>query len=518
MKRILLVDDEHFVRVGIKSNIDWKKNGFVIEDEAENGAEALEKIMCRMPDIVFLDITMPVKSGLEVLKEVRERGYKGYIVMLTCHEEFRLVQQAMRFGADDYVLKNDLIGDKMLHFLTQIPESRFQEVSRASQDEPEDILGRTENKINFLKNALCFGGMEMEYFLASKERYDLKLAGTQVYLILIQIRDLKKIMKRYEGGDTQVLFHAVDNMTEECLKKRKEYEHFWMNPDRHVILLTFSHEVSEVKIYDYISQIISQLVYSFEAILNIEATIAVNRTSSESEDLNDCYENALHLLEQEFFYKGRHVFSSQEYFTEADIDELEQLMSAGRRQDERLENLICRYLEYNKKKRQLLNRNKIFKVINHYLVQDYVKLGKSWSPILEECESSDDMIRILADHEEEMLRNRENSGYGHVVSQAVKIIDAELDQEIMLESIAGRLGLSASYFSRIFSKETGTNFSTYLTEQRIEKAKLLIRTTNLKFYEIAEQCGFNSAVHFNNMFKKICGITPNQFRNGVQTK
>ncbi len=89
----------------------------------------------------------------------------------------------------------------------------------------------------------------------------------------------------------------------------------------------------------------------------------------------------------------------------------------------------------------------------------------------------------------------------------------DLREKTSLEEVAGRLGISAGYFSHIFSEEVGESFSRYMIRQRIEKARKLILTTNLKYYEIAEQCGFSSPVHFNNTFKKLCGMTPNQYRN-----
>ena len=93
MTSILIVDDEHFVRMGIRSSLDWEKYGYVVAGEAENGIEALEKIRSLNPDIVFLDITMPEKNGLDTLSEARQEGYRGYIAMLTCHEDFRLIQK-----------------------------------------------------------------------------------------------------------------------------------------------------------------------------------------------------------------------------------------------------------------------------------------------------------------------------------------------------------------------------------------------------------------------------------------
>ena len=64
-----------------------------------------------------------------------------------------------------------------------------------------------------------------------------------------------------------------------------------------------------------------------------------------------------------------------------------------------------------------------------------------------------------------------------------------------------------------FSKKaTGENFSSYLTRIRIEKAKLLLKNTDLKVYQIGEDVGFRSIYYFNRVFKQITGITPKEFR------
>ncbi len=70
--RILIVDDEPLVRVGLKSSYDWEGNGFEIAGEAEDGEKALRMIEDLKPDIVILDIKMPKKDGLQVLEELRE--------------------------------------------------------------------------------------------------------------------------------------------------------------------------------------------------------------------------------------------------------------------------------------------------------------------------------------------------------------------------------------------------------------------------------------------------------------
>lgn len=86
------------------------------------------------------------------------------------------------------------------------------------------------------------------------------------------------------------------------------------------------------------------------------------------------------------------------------------------------------------------------------------------------------------------------------------------DKELSLIKVAEYVGLNEKYFTNRFTKETGENFSAYLTGLRMQKAKELLKTTNFKVYEIAEMVGYQNPEHFNRMFKKINSISPMKYR------
>ncbi|CAI6077809.1 response regulator [Cohnella sp. JJ-181] len=105
MYKVLLVEDETFVRESVKEIIRWEEMGFTLAGEASNGVEALEFIKREPPDLVLCDIVMPQMDGLALLKETRDAGIGSKFVMLTCIGDFEAMRQAMEYGASNYILK-----------------------------------------------------------------------------------------------------------------------------------------------------------------------------------------------------------------------------------------------------------------------------------------------------------------------------------------------------------------------------------------------------------------------------
>lgn len=92
------------------------------------------------------------------------------------------------------------------------------------------------------------------------------------------------------------------------------------------------------------------------------------------------------------------------------------------------------------------------------------------------------------------------------------MVRRQMGVEVSLQHIAEQVQLTPQYLSGLFKTETGQNFTDYVLEIRMDKAKRLLKETNLKIYEVASYCGYASPKHFNNTFKQIIGKTPNEFR------
>ncbi|MDP4133755.1 MAG: AraC family transcriptional regulator [Bacillota bacterium] len=103
-----------------------------------------------------------------------------------------------------------------------------------------------------------------------------------------------------------------------------------------------------------------------------------------------------------------------------------------------------------------------------------------------------------------------------VIGNAAKYICMNYGKDISLEEVARAVGMSKTYFSKIFKTKTGSGFSDYLTSVRVTEASKLIVNTDLSITEVAVRCGFNDSSYFSSVFKSLKGITPYKYRKSVK--
>lgn len=110
----------------------------------------------------------------------------------------------------------------------------------------------------------------------------------------------------------------------------------------------------------------------------------------------------------------------------------------------------------------------------------------------------------------------DESGYNRVIRKALNYIEDHYHEDISLESVSEVIFLNKNYFSELFKKETGKSFVQYLTEYRLEKAKLLLSIDGLKGSEVADMTGFQNDSYFITVFKKYEGCTPKEYSDSLK--
>lgn len=127
--------------------------------------------------------------------------------------------------------------------------------------------------------------------------------------------------------------------------------------------------------------------------------------------------------------------------------------------------------------------------------------------------------KYLLDNEEkisEVFIENSDSNNITVIKLAKEYIINNFNKNITLKDVADEVFLSQNYLSELFKKEIGEGFYDFLSKYRIKKAKEILITTNLRVYEIAQKVGYNDSITFGRVFKKITGVTPNNFRNNTE--
>lgn len=124
MKKVLIIDDDALVRMFLRQIIPWESEGFTVVGDARDGEEALALAEQTSPDLILSDVSMPTLDGVELVRRLRNSGFQGGIIMLSCHDDFEYVKNAMQLGADEYLLKNHLSPESLRAALQTVSEKR----------------------------------------------------------------------------------------------------------------------------------------------------------------------------------------------------------------------------------------------------------------------------------------------------------------------------------------------------------------------------------------------------------
>lgn len=166
MWKVLLVEDEVFVRESVREIIAWEELGFTVMGEAGNGSEALVMIRRDPPDLVLADIVMPEMDGVELLRRTREEGYRSRFIMLTCIGEFEYVRQAMEYGASNYILKLSMSVNSLRDTLRKVSAELARDrtgVGGQTAGSPTDRLVAEEQQLRQLPSSIRISKDSPEY-------------------------------------------------------------------------------------------------------------------------------------------------------------------------------------------------------------------------------------------------------------------------------------------------------------------------------------------------------------------
>lgn len=528
MYKLILVDDEEDVREGVSQEIDWHAHGFEVLAKAENGKEALDLVERLRPDVVVTDIRMPFMDGLQLAEAVRRQFPATRIIILTGFDEFEYAQKAVKLHIDEYVLK-PFSAVELIDALGKV-KARMDE--EAAHRENNQLLRESYRKSlpvlrEVFLSSLLNRGLEKEDILAKAAEYGVQLIGSE-YLVALVCLDQKNKEEQH------ILLFAVKNIAEEQLTLGECPGLVFLHNDQ-VVLLLRKEQDREDRLERLFQSVGEEIRRSVEKYLGVTVTVGVGTVVRELTELPYSYEEAEVAVDyKSILGNNRLIF----------ICDVEKQPRDSVRFDERKEHELVRCIKMGTLPELYQAVEELFAEVTdgNVSLQDYrIYLLEIMTTILKTAQRADlDMdqlfggqARLLAEItsfnsvqeardriidlcEKIMggIANGRTHTYKRLVDQAIAYtLKNYQSPDISIHKVCAELHISPGYFSSIFKRETKTTFVTYLLQLRMEKAKELLRTTDLKTFEIAERVGYSDANYFSFCFRKHVGQSAKEYRS-----
>lgn len=492
MIKVLLADDDFLVRTFLSRITDWEKHGYKLVGAAQDGEEALEMTKEYEPDIIITDISMPTMDGIELIRRLKAEGNSAVIIALSCHDDFDYVKEAMKLGANEYVLKNLLTENKLLELLEEVKQSIvFKHKNGLQFDAPEEereyYLGLLQGDKRRPADAFFTTAIMAVHIV----NYDTHVAVMQM-----------EQQKRFHSSFAQICREACQNSSAvRCVHVRQ---------GEYAVLLDLTDMPSLYERRQKIQQYASAAVRYAERYLAVSICIGTSRSESVQNTEEICWQEANDAL-NERFYTQQVVFYGWQL--EACGREIPQTARTFCEQipvyiDRRDGGIIRRMWQEILEEFRLQHTEA--RLVQEWLRQTDRHAGISQRMIPERLEDFRGMENAYLTFREEMLPQTDT--YSSAVSQIIRYLQQQHTGDASLVLAAEQVHLNPAYLSHIFSRETGITFSEYLLSCRLNTAKDLLVRTDDRIKDVAVQSGFNDYRNFCKTFKKAVGLTPQNYR------
>ena len=517
MYKILIVDDEKMIRMGMKNAIDWMKIGIDEVFTAASGNEALEILKKEEPQIMVTDIQMTEMTGLELIKAAREVVPELRVIVLTGFDNFEYARQSLRLQVQDFFLKPIDEDD-----LSDAIEKQLKEIKKLEDEEKEQArLWRSQGSVAQMRLEQCMRNLvheknnkEMQLNILQKDfRFDIK---QKMSLIL-----LEQGMYAESRDDGKFRAMSVKNVCMSMIDSRNMGITF-TDEDGTIAIVCFEKDDGD-SVLEKTEELSDVLKDEFEC----KPKITVGSTVQGFENLVISYNDARYLLEHEReniqdIIQTMGAQNKKKMFWDI-YSELRNIMISN------IGNTALVMKAFNTFSKATESYNLSPTIVRRCCFE--IASSLSFAYMEDSGEMSDGKLDALskslasAGREEaceitrmfiDQIPGNEEENVHYIISNAKQYIDEHLAEDISVSSIATNLYITPNYFSRLFKRITGEGCNEYIVRKRIEKARSLLETTSIKTGKIAMMVGYRDTNYFSLAFKKHTGKSPTKYREEMQ--
>jgi len=505
MIKILIVDDEPLVRIGMNSLIAWKEHGYVIVAEASNGVQGLEKIEQYSPDLVLVDIMMPQMDGIEMIEIAKKNGFQGKFIILSCVTDLAFLQQAMRLGVSRYVLKSTINPKEILGTIEEVAAELKKGFSSVFEYANEPATLERKIVIHEFLNLMIKGVIVSPEIISEK----MKIFGfDNVTRTFLQVYTA---MNNQASND---LLYKVSAICERLFDGIRMGTCF-VSYDDHLVVIIQTENSRQAEEFSFRLQASSKQY--FDAKLNVSSS----EVDIKNWNLYDSYANNKNKISKIFFSSANHT-NKHSLIPSTEFSNFDKLSSTL----EIIKSMMVQSSAISENEAKKVFAGAIEYVMLMYDLKMNAVLPqieiKNILSIFSSCQTFEEVNILTLQILKKCYQLAEKTGYceynDELTDTMVKYIHNNCNSKISTKNVANHVHFSIDYTCKYFKKKTKTNITDYILKLKIFKSRQDL-LDGMTVSAVAERYGFSSDGHFVKTFKRYEGITPGLFvKNRLQNQ
>lgn len=537
MKRVMIVDDEFIMRIGIKSMISWEANGYQLVGEATNGQDAIDKIALLQPHIILTDLMMEPVNGLQLIEYCQKHHPQIRLAVLSNYDDFENVKTAMKLGAKDYLLKLTTQPEQLLSILNEI--SNEIDAQATNEHNAQALINRSASVIRqrilrMMMDPAC--AMRFEDIHRDLQMIDATCDPERPYALLyLSVTNFFLLEESGEGLADSMFCITLENAIDEIVRTYFQAQVFHHEKGVYLVLINLAENDDDITFRKKVNLCFDQINTCVERYFGMCIVGCISEPVCGAKAFAAVAEQCASIVRDLFTMRVNRLLST--------ASERKLLRSAIQLPDsiniaEWQMALEC--FDFGAAKTFLTHmlsffydqpiaprtvREKLYELYRVWKID-----GKAKCVLLEELTDScgltlyqaifqydllsmiDRSFQDVLDAYQEQCRALGSRPLNRDIAQVLAYVKSDLKRNISAPAAAQMIHMSESYFSRFFKREMGLRFVDYVNRLRIEKSKELLLRTDRRINDIAGEVGIENPNYFSILFKKQTGISPMEYR------
>lgn len=505
MLKLMIVDDEYFVRRGIIESIDWNKYDIEICGEASNGLEALELLENVDPDCILTDIKMGEMDGLEFIAHARKKHSDTIFIILSGYDDFEDARKAITLGVSEYLLK-PIGAEELIQTIMKVKEK----LAKSN----EQVLKHTSS----LQNSVMLTwntpdnttlSMDHSYFRVFTFHIDktdgppmVEISTNTICGIVKEYLNLAKVnhIVKYSDGNFFIVMLNYRKPSEDFSEFLECFTEYLQNKEKISITIGCGEEYTGYhNINQSYNQAFGALGYHY---ITKSPTIVFSDQIPKALLRNYMYNPELQNLKNDIKILSNFSQLTDEQF-HSRLTSLIKKITLNSITSENIKTIFF--------KLYIMNLNQLHCSADTILRHSKLSCLFDFDSIFSSSFLRSQMEKLYSEITE-FENARTDDVYQDLIEAILQYVSAHYGEDISLKVLSQKVHITPNYLSKVFKETLGINFKEWLTQYRIEKSKELLLDPSLKVYEIGTMVGFSDYKHFASVFKKYTGCSAKEYR------